>query len=120
MGYIVKEIAQDSQVNMSLSKVKISKSKIIEHGGIVREEESVIPEKLSEIHKNYILKLIADSPFNISNRITLKLKNNYEVEVHKSTISQFLVEKGINGNDRRLFTETMSRTKRIGLNFVSK
>ena len=72
------------------------------------------------IKKNYILKLIADSPFDTSNRIAIKLKNNYEVEVHKSTNSRFLVEKGINGKDRRLFTKTMNRTKRIGLNFVSK
>ena len=120
MGYSVKEIAQDSQVNMSLSTVKILKSKIKAHGSIMREEGSGRPIKLSEIHKNYILKLIADSTFNTSNRIAIKLKNNYEVEVHRSTISRFLVEKGINGEDRRLFTETMSRTKRIGLNFVSK
>ena len=94
MGYSVKEIAQDSQVNMSLSTVKKLKSKIKAHGSIMREEGSGRPEKLSEIHKNYILKLIADSPFNTSNRIAIKLKNNYEVEVHRSTISRFLVEKG--------------------------
>ena len=94
LGYSVKEIAQDSQVNMSLSTVKRLKSKIKAHGSIMREEGSGRPEKLSEIHKNYILKLIADSPFNTSNRIAIKLKNNYEVEVHRSTISLFLVEKG--------------------------
>ena len=60
----------------------------------MREERSGRPEKLSEIHKNYILKLIADSVFNTSNRIALKLKNNYEVEVHRSTIYWFLVVKG--------------------------
>ena len=92
MGYSVKEIAQDSQVNMSFSTVKRLKSKIKTHGSIMREEGSGRPEKLSEIHKNYILKLIADSPFNSSNRIALKLKNNYEVEVHRSTISRFLDE----------------------------
>ena len=86
----------------------------------MREEGSGRPEKLSEIHKNYILKLIADSPFNTSNRIEIKLKNNYKVEVYISTISRFLVERGINGKDRRLFTVTMSRTKRIDLNFVLK
>ena len=59
MGYSVKEIAQDSQVNMSLSIVKILKSKINAHGGIMREEGSGRLEKLSEIHKNYIRKLIA-------------------------------------------------------------
>ena len=94
MGYSVKEIAQDSQVNMSLSTVKRLKFKIKSHGSIMREEGSGRSEKLSEIHKNYILKLIADSPFNTSNRIAIKLKNNYEVEVHRSTISRFLVEKG--------------------------
>ena len=94
MSYSVKEIAQDSQENMSLSTVKRLNSKIKSHGGIMREEGSGRPEKLSEIHKNYILKLIADSPINTSSRIALKLKNNYEVEVHKSTISRFLIEKG--------------------------
>ena len=77
---------------MSLSTVKRLKSKIKAHGSIMREEGSGRPEKLSEIHKNYIIK--ADSPFNSSNRIAIKLKNNYEVEVHRSTISQFIVEKG--------------------------
>ena len=43
--------------------------------------------------KKYILKLIADSPFNTLNRIALKLKSNYEVEVHKNTISRDLVER---------------------------
>ena len=75
--------------------VKRLKSKIKAHGSIMREEGSGRHEKLSEIHKkNYILKLIADSPFNTSNRIAINLKNNYEVEVHRSTISRFLVEKG--------------------------
>ena len=86
----------------------------------MREEGSGRHKKLSEIHKNYILKLIADSPFNTSNRVDMKLKNNYEVEVHRSTISRFLVQKGENGKHCRLFTETMSRTKRIGLKSVSK
>ena len=58
----------------------------------MREEGSGRPEKLSEIHKNYILKIIADSSFNTSNRITLKFKNSYEVEVH-SYYFWFLVEK---------------------------
>ena len=79
---------------MSLNTVKRLKSKIKAHGSITREEGSRRPEKLSEIHNNYILKPIADSSFNTSNRIAIKLKNNYEVEVHRSTISQFLVEKG--------------------------
>ena len=49
--------------------------------------------------------------------IALKLKNNYEVEVYRNTISHVLVK---NGEDRRLFSEKMRRTKIIGLNFVSK
>ena len=48
----------------------------------MRKEESERPEKLSKFHKNYILKLIADSSFNTSNRIALKLKNSNKVEVH--------------------------------------
>ena len=60
----------------------------------MNEEGSGTPEKLSEIHKTYIQKPIANSPFNTSNRIVLKLKNNYEVEVHRCTISRFLFEKG--------------------------
>ena len=74
---------------MSLSTVKILKSKIKAHGSIKRKEGLGRPEKLSEIHKNYIIKLKAYSPFNTSNRIAIKLKNNYEVEVHISTISRF-------------------------------
>ena len=46
---------------MGLSKVKILKSKIKEHEIIVREEGSRRSKKLSEIHTNYILKLLADS-----------------------------------------------------------
>ena len=105
MGYSVKEIAQDLQVNMSLSTVKILKSKIKAHGSIMREIGSGRPDKLSEIHKNYILNLIADSPFNTSNRIDIKLKNSNQVEVHRRTISRFLVERSINGKDRRFFTK---------------
>ena len=59
----------------------------------MRVEESGRPEILSKIHKNYIRTLITDSLFNISNRIALTLKNNYEFEMHKSTISRFLIEK---------------------------
>ena len=51
MSYSVKEIAQDSQVNMSLSTVKRLKSKIKAHGSIMRKEGSGRPEKLSELHK---------------------------------------------------------------------
>ena len=45
-----------------------------------------------EIHKNYILKLIAYSPFNTSSIITLKLNNNFEVEVHRRTVFRFLIK----------------------------
>ena len=38
LSYSVKEIAQDSQVNMSLSTVKRQKSKIKAHGSIMKEE----------------------------------------------------------------------------------
>ena len=105
---------------MSLSTVKRLKSKIKAHRRIMREERSEKPEKLSEIHNNCILKYIADSSFNTSNKIAIKLKNNYEVEVNRSTISRFLVEKGINGKDLKFFTLIMSWTKKIGLNFVWK
>ena len=40
LGYSVKERAQDSQVNMSLSTVKKSKPKIKAYGGIMRDEGS--------------------------------------------------------------------------------
>ena len=40
-----------------LCTVKILKSKVIAHGGIMREERSSRPEKLSKVHLNYILKL---------------------------------------------------------------
>ena len=46
---------------MSLSTVKRLKSKIIEHGGIMKEEISGRSEKLLETLKNYIQKHIADS-----------------------------------------------------------
>ena len=69
LGYSVKEIAQDSQINMSLITVKKLKSKIKANGSIMRKERSGRYEKLSEIHKNYILNLITDSLFNTSNRI---------------------------------------------------
>ena len=58
---------------MSLSTVKKLKSKIKAHGDIMREEGSKRSEKLSEIRKHYFLNLIADSPFDTSNRIALKL-----------------------------------------------
>ena len=45
-----------------------------------------------EIHKNYILKLIAYSPFITSSIITLKLNNNFEVVVHRRTVFRFLIK----------------------------
>ena len=81
------------------------KFKIKAHGSIMREEGSEGSEKLLEIHKNYILKLKSDSTFNTSNKIALKLKNYYEVEVDSSTISRFLFERVTNEKDHWLFTK---------------
>ena len=81
-------------------------------------KESESPEKISEIHKNYFIKLIADSPLNTLNKIVLKLMNNNESEVHRKTILRFLVEMIINEIDQKLFSEIMSRIKRIGLNSI--
>ena len=92
MGYSVKKIAQDSQVNMILSTVKRLKFKIKAHGSIIKKKDQEDLKSYQRFIINYILKLIADSPFNILNNIALKSKNNYEVEVHRSTISWVLVE----------------------------
>ena len=43
MGYSVQQIAEDAQVNMSLSTVKRLKTKVREHGSIIREEGSGRP-----------------------------------------------------------------------------
>ena len=87
----------------------------------MREEGSGRPVKLLEIHKNYILKLKADSLFNTSNRIAIKLKNNYEVEVHKSTISWFLVEKGYKyRNDHIFFYRNNKQDQENRLKFCIK
>ena len=56
MGYSVQQIAEDTQVNMSLSTVKRLKEKVREHGSIIREERSGKPTKLLEIHQDFILK----------------------------------------------------------------
>ena len=64
MGYSVQQIAEDAQVNMSLSTVKRFKAKVREHGSIIREEGSGRPTKLLEIHQDFIWKLLNDSPFN--------------------------------------------------------
>ena len=50
MCYSVQQIAEDAQVNMSLSTVKRLKVKVREHGSIIREEGSGRPTKLLEIH----------------------------------------------------------------------
>ena len=62
-------------------------------------KESERPEKISEIHKNYFIKLISDSPLNTLNKIVLKLMNNNESEVHRKTILRFLIEMIINEID---------------------
>ena len=93
MGYSVQQIAEDAQVNMSLSTVKRLKAKVREHRSIIREEGSGRPTKLLEIHQDFILKLLNYSPFNTCKRIALKLKSKHGIEVDKTTISRFLVDK---------------------------
>ena len=46
MGCSVQQIAEDAQVNMSLSTVKWLKAKVMEHESIIREEGSGRPTKL--------------------------------------------------------------------------
>ena len=89
MGYSVQQIAEDAQVNMSLSTVKILKAKVREHGGIIRDEGSGRPTMLLVIHQFFILKLLNDSPFNTCKRTALKLKNKHRIEVDRTTISRF-------------------------------
>ena len=93
MGYSVQQIAEDAQVNMSLSTVKRLKAKVREHGSIIREEGSGRPTKLLEIHQDFIFKLLNNSPFNTCKRIAWKLKNKHGIEVDRTTISRFLVDK---------------------------
>ena len=69
MGYSVQQITEDAQVNMSLSTVKRLKAKVREHGSIIREEGSERPAKILEIHQDFILKLLKNSPFNTCKRI---------------------------------------------------
>ena len=113
MGYLVQQIAEDAQVNMSLSTVKKLKAKVREHGSIIREEGSGRPTKLLEIHQDFILKLLNDSPFNTCKRIALKLKNKHGIEVDRTTISRFLIDKGFKWKDLRLFLEITSKTNKI-------
>ena len=113
MGYSVQQIAEDAQVNMSLSTVKRLKTKVREHGSIIREEGSGRPTKLLEIHKDFILKLRNDSPFNTRKRIALKLKNKHGIEVDNTTIYRFFEEKALNGRNLRLFLVITSKTSKI-------
>ena len=94
MGYSVQQIAEDAKVNMSLSTVKILKAKVRVNKGIIREEGSGRPKTLLVIHQDFILKLLNNSPFNTCKRIALKLKNKHGIEVERTTISRFLVDKG--------------------------
>ena len=94
MGYSVQQIAEDAQVNMSSSTVKRLKAKVRVNKSIIREEGSGRPKTLLVIHQDFILKLLNDSPFNTCKRITLKLKNKNGIEVDKTAISRFLVDKG--------------------------
>ena len=52
MGYSVRQIAEDAQVNMSLSTVKRLKAKVREHESIIKEEGSGRPTKLLDIHQD--------------------------------------------------------------------
>ena len=113
MDYSVQQIAEDAQVNKSLSTVKRLKAKVREHGSIIREERSRRPTKRLEIHHDFILKLLNDSPFNTCKRIALKLKSKHGIEVDRTTISRFLVDKALNGRDLRLFLEITSKTNKI-------
>ena len=73
--------------------LKIFKSTTKSHVSIMRNEESGWPVKLSKINKNYKLKFLADSQLSTSSRITLRLKNSYQVKVHRGLFFLFLVEK---------------------------
>ena len=112
-GYSVQQIAEDAQVNMCLSIVGRLKAKVSEYGSIIREEGSGWPTKLLEIHQNFILKPLNDSPFNTCKRIVLKLKNKHGIEVDRTTISRFLVDKSFKWMDLRLFLEITSKTSKI-------
>ena len=118
MSYWVQQIAEDAQVNMSLSIVKRLKAKVREHGSIIREEGSGGPTKQLEIHQDFILKLLNDSSFNTRKRIALKLKNKHEIEVDSTTISRFLVDKGFKWKVPQIVLEITSKTSKIDKSFV--
>ena len=50
----------------------------------------------------------------------MKLKNNYEVEVHRSTISRFLVEKGYKWKGPQIVYINNEQDQENRLNFLSK
>ena len=120
MGYSVQQIAEDAQVNMSLSTVKRLKAKVREHGSIIREEGSGKPSKLLEIHQDFILKLLNYSPFNSSKRIALKLKNKHGYEVDRTTISRFLVDKGFKWKGPQIVFKNSERDQQNRLEFCLK
>ena len=120
MGYSVQQIAEDAQVNMSLSTVKRLKAKVREYGSIIREEGSGKPTKLLEIHQDFILKLLNDSSFNTCKRIALKLKNKNGIEVDKTTISRFLVDKGFKWKGPQIVFRNNEQDQQNKLEFCLK
>ena len=120
MGYSVQQIAEDARVNMSLSIVKRLKAKVREHGSIIREEGSGRPTKLLEIHQDFILKLLNDSPFNTCKRIALKLKNKHWIEVDRTTISRFLIDKGFKWKGSQIVFRNNEQDQQNRLEFCLK
>ena len=104
---------------MSLSTIKILKLKnkstwrnydrrrIRKTWKVIRDSQKLYPKAFSWFTISY------------SEGIALKVKSNYEVEIHRSTSLCFWLKRVMNGKDRRLFTETMSRIKMIGLVYAS-
>ena len=103
---------------MSLSTVNRLKAKVRGHGSIIREEGSGRPTKLLKIHQDFILKLLNDSPFNTCKRTALKLKNKHGIEVDRTTISRFLVDKGFEWKWPQIVLEITSKTSKIDISFV--
>ena len=120
MGYSVQQIAEDAQVNMSLSTVKRLKAKARVNKSIIREEGSGRPKTLLVIHHDFILKLINDSPFNTCKRIALKLKNKNGIEVDKTTISRFLVDKGFKWKGPQIVFRNSEQDQQNRLEFYLK
>ena len=120
MGYSVQQIAEDAQVNMSLSTVKRLKAKVREHGSIIREEGSGRPTKLLKIHQDFILKLLNNSPFNTCKKIVLKLKNKHGIEVDRTTISRFLVDKGFKWKGPQIVFRNNEQDQQNRLEFCLK